>query len=55
MREWLDDFATPETVRLCEPLLESELNAIREQMPGFYPVVRAHYDRVAAGERDLFF
>jgi 2-iminoacetate synthase len=54
-REWLDDFASPEARKICEPVLLSELAAIREQLPAFYPVVKEHYDRIAAGARDLFF
>ena len=54
-REWLDDFASPEALKICEPVLLSELAEIRDQLPVFYPVVKEHYDRIAAGERDLFF
>lgn len=54
-REWLDDFASPEALKVCEPVLLSELAAIEAQMPKFYPSVKAHYDRIAAGERDLYF
>jgi 2-iminoacetate synthase len=54
-REWLDDFSSPETLRLCEPVLQRELDEIRTQLPKFYPKVREHYDRIVAGERDLFF
>ena len=54
-REWLDDFAKPETVALCEPVLNKELEAIRTDLPKFYPTVKEHYDRICKGERDLFF
>ena len=54
-REWLDDFAKPETRRLCEPVLAKELEGIRLELPKFYPTVKEHYDRICAGERDLFF
>jgi 2-iminoacetate synthase len=54
-REWLDDFASPEAQKICEPVLLSELAEIQMQLPAFYPVVKDHYDRIAAGERDLFF
>ena len=54
-REWLDDFASPAAQALCEPLLQRELDAIREQLPAFFPAVRERYDRIAAGERDLYF
>jgi 2-iminoacetate synthase len=54
-REWLDDFAGPETVRQCEPLLLRELDAIRSELPAIYPAVAERYKRTEAGERDLFF
>jgi len=54
-REWLDDFASPETLKLCLPVLNKELEGIRNELPKFYPTVKEHYDRICAGERDLFF
>lgn len=54
-REWLDDFASPESIRACEPVIEAELAAIKEQYPKFYPVVMDRYNRICAGERDLYF
>ena len=54
-REWLDDFASPEALQICETVLNSELAEIEAQMPAFYPAVKAQYDRIVAGERDLYF
>ena len=54
-REWLDDFASPESIRVCEPVLQSELAAIKEMYPKFFPQVLERYNRIAAGERDLYF
>ena len=54
-REWLDDFASEDTVRHCLPLLERELEGIKTWLPKFYPTVKEHYERICAGERDLFF
>ncbi|HOE60600.1 MAG TPA: [FeFe] hydrogenase H-cluster radical SAM maturase HydG [Kiritimatiellia bacterium] len=54
-REWLDDFASAATRMLCEPLLRRELAEIETTLPKFYPTVKEHYDRIANGERDLFF
>ncbi|MFA7174157.1 MAG: [FeFe] hydrogenase H-cluster radical SAM maturase HydG [Kiritimatiellia bacterium] len=54
-REWLDDFASEATKKICEPVLNQELRAIQEHLPLFYPTVKEHYDRICAGERDLFF
>ena len=53
-REWLDDFASPEALPICEPVLKSELAAIAREQPKLYPMVQANYDRIVAGERDLF-
>ncbi|MFO7937813.1 MAG: [FeFe] hydrogenase H-cluster radical SAM maturase HydG [Kiritimatiellia bacterium] len=54
-REWLDDFASEETKKLCEPLIQQELEGIKKYIPKFYGTVKEHYDRTCAGERDLFF
>lgn len=54
-REWLDDFASPESIAACEPVIEAELAAIKEMYPKFYPVVLERYNRIVAGERDLYF
>lgn len=54
-REWLDDFASEESVKACEPVIRAELEAIREQYPKFFPTIMERYNRIAAGERDLFF
>lgn len=54
-REWLDDFASPESIAACEPVINAELAAIKEMYPKFYPVVLERYNRIVAGERDLYF
>jgi 2-iminoacetate synthase len=54
-REWLEDFASPATLAVCEPVLARELAEIQSQLPLFFPSVKEYYDRIAAGERDLFF
>ncbi len=54
-REWLDDFASPASVAVCEPVLAAELAAIRETYPLFYPQVLERYQKIANGERDLYF
>ncbi len=55
LREWLDDFATPETAAACEPLIQSELAGIKEWLPKFYPTVLKQYEATCNGSRDLFF
>jgi len=54
-REWLEDFGSPETRALCEPVLRREVEAIERELPKFYPAFKESYDRIVAGERDLFF
>ncbi|OPZ27637.1 MAG: 2-iminoacetate synthase [Lentisphaerae bacterium ADurb.BinA184] len=55
-REWLDDFASPEALRLCTPVLESEIAEIKATFtPAFVKGFLEHYRRIEAGERDLYF
>lgn len=54
-REWLDDFASPESIKICEPVIKSELAGIKEMYPKFYPEVFDCYQRICNGERDLYF
>ncbi len=54
-REWLEDFASPETRAICEPVLERERCEIEANLPQFYPSFKDAYDRIVGGERDLFF
>ncbi len=54
-REWLDDFASPESIKICEPVIKSELAAIEANFPKFYPQVLNRYNKICAGERDLYF
>ena len=54
-REWLDDFASEETLKIGNALIEKELEGIREWVPKFYPSVMKQYEATCRGERDLFF
>jgi 2-iminoacetate synthase len=54
-KEWLDDFATPETQAVGEALLARELEEVRQQQPRAWPAFWANYQRTVAGERDLYF
>lgn len=54
-REWLEDFASPESITVCTPVMEAELAAIKETYPKFYPQVLDRYNRIGNGERDLYF
>lgn len=57
-REYLNDYASPATRRIGEVLIRRELDEI-EQTPFFMekrllPTFRSYYERIAAGERDLY-
>lgn len=54
-REWLDDFATPETKAAGEKVLEKELMQVKTQMPKTYPKMMEYYHKIENGERDLYF
>ena len=54
-KEWLDDFATPDTQAVGEALLQRELDEVRVRQPGVWPAFRDTFRRIAAGERDLYF
>ena len=54
-REWLDDFASDETRKIGDALIQKELAGIKEWLPKFYPTVMKQYEATCRGERDLFF
>lgn len=53
-REWLDDFATPETRAVGEKVIQNEIAEIERKMPRLYPQFFKYYQRIVAGERDLY-
>lgn len=53
-REWLDDFASPETRTAGERILAKELEEIRAQNPPGFGAFMGFYERTARGERDLY-
>ncbi len=54
-REWLDDFASPETRQIGERLIEKELEEIKQQMPEIFPKLMDFYNKTIDGRRDLYF
>jgi len=54
-REWLDDFASPETKAVAEPLLRREIGEVRQRVPRAYDEFMKSYGRICGGERDLYF
>lgn len=54
-REWLDDFASEATRAAGERVLARELDEVRRMQPQVYPHLLRQYERVVAGERDVYF
>jgi 2-iminoacetate synthase len=55
-REWLDDFASPETKAAGEKVIQKELEELRERVPEkVYNKLLEYYRRIQNGERDLYF
>ena len=54
-REWLDDFAGPETKKTGEMVIEKEIAELKEKLPGVFPKFAEFYKRIKNGERDLYF
>lgn len=54
-KEWLDDFGPEDLKPAAEEAIQRGVNYIQGQMPQFYPVFMAAYDRLKKGESDLYF
>lgn len=54
-REWLDDFASPETKAIGEKLIEQEIAEVKQVVPERLPMLNQFYDKIVKGERDLYF
>ncbi len=54
-REWLDDFASPETKAAGEKVIAKEVDLIRQTLPDAYEQFMTYYQKTQGGERDLFF
>ena len=59
-QEWLEDFASEETMKIGEAVINREIEEIRQRMPRDFPLpvfekFTAYYGRIKAGERDLCF
>lgn len=53
-REWLDDFASPQTFKIGEKLISKEIGEIKKRMPKFYDEFISYYNRIKSGERDIY-
>ena len=54
-REWLDDFAGPETQEVGERLIEREIQEIETQLPQAHGYFMDYYQKIKEGARDLYF
>ncbi|MDR3012180.1 MAG: [FeFe] hydrogenase H-cluster radical SAM maturase HydG [Chitinispirillales bacterium] len=54
-REWLDDFATPETKAIGEKIIAAEIEELKVKVPKVFDTFTDYYSRTAGGERDLYF
>jgi len=54
-REWLDDFASPETIAVGEKVIAIEIEQIRDRMPGVFEQFMSYYEKTRTGQRDLYF
>ncbi len=54
-REWLYDFASPETKEVGQKVIDKEIKEVKEKNPKIYEKFINFYGRIKAGERDLYF
>ncbi len=54
-REWLDDFASAETKKIAEEVINQEIEEIAKTIPAAFPQFMEYYHRIKKGERDLYF
>ena len=54
-REWLDDFASEQTKKAAEPVMQKEIEEIKDKMPKIFPEFVKYYEKIKNGERDLYF
>ncbi len=58
-REWLDDFASPETKKIAEGVIKKEIEEIRKKSSKIYPphlvaLLDDYYKKISKGKRDLY-
>ncbi|MFH0753907.1 MAG: [FeFe] hydrogenase H-cluster radical SAM maturase HydG [Candidatus Omnitrophota bacterium] len=53
-QEWLDDFASDDTKRLAQPLIDREVAEIKQKNPQTLDIFMNYFERVKKGERDLY-
>lgn len=55
LREWLDDFASPETIVAGEKVIAKEIEQVKQKMPEVFETFMNYYEKTRTGERDLYF
>jgi len=54
-REWLDDFASEATMAAGKKIIAGEIDEIRQKLPAVYPQFLEFYEKIKAGDRDIYF
>jgi 2-iminoacetate synthase len=54
-REWLDDFASPQTMAAGEKVIAQEIEQVKEKMPEIFEQFMSYYEKTHTGQRDLYF
>jgi 2-iminoacetate synthase len=54
-KEWLDDFGSDETIAVGEKVIAKEIEQIKRQMPEVSKTFMDFYEKIKAGDRDLYF
>ncbi len=54
-REWLDDFASPETIAAGEKVIAKEIEQIKQRQPEIFETFMNYYEQTQAGNGDLYF
>ncbi len=54
-KEWVDDFASEDTKKEVAPLIEKEIQEVKQKLPKWYDLLVEYYERISKGERDLYF
>jgi 2-iminoacetate synthase len=54
-REWLDDFASPETMQVGEKVIAKEIAEIKAKMPQMFDEFMKYYEETGQGGRDKYF
>lgn len=54
-REWLDDFGSERTRAAAEPIIEKEINEVKDKNPKMFDALMKYYRKTEDGDRDLYF